>query len=155
MPPLTDTRIRALKPGEKPTKHGDGGGLLLVVNPSGSKLWRMVYRYGGKQKQLAFGAWPDVSLAQARTHRDAARKLLADDVDPSQKKKQDKIAKADAAANSFEALAEEFLDKNRREGKSEATLNKKRWLISLALKERQSKPIGEIDAADIPVARVL
>jgi len=151
MPPLTDTRIRALKPGEKPTKHGDGGGLLLVVNPSGSKLWRMVYRYGGKQKQLAFGAWPDVSLAQARSHRDAARKLLADDVDPSEKKKQDKIAKADAAANSFEALAEEFLDKNRREGKSEATLKKKRWLISLALKDLQSKPIGEIDAADILV----
>jgi hypothetical protein len=79
--PLTDTRIRALKPGDKPTKHGDGGGLLLVVNPNGSKLWRMVYRYGGKQKQLAFGAWPDVSLAQARAHRDAARSLLADDVD--------------------------------------------------------------------------
>ncbi|MCQ2005688.1 tyrosine-type recombinase/integrase [Rhizobium sp. NRK18] len=154
--PLTDTKIRALKPVAKPTKHGDGGGLLLVVNPNGSKLWRMVYRYGGKQKQLAFGAWPDVSLALARAHRDAARKLLAVDVDPSQKKKQDKIAKADSAANSFEALAEEFLDKNRREGKSEATLNKKRWLISLALKDLQSKPIGEIDAADIllPLRRV-
>ena len=154
--PVTDIKIRALKPGDKPTKHGDGGGLLLVLNPNGSKLWRMVYRYGGKQKQLAFGAWPDVSLAQARAHRDAARKLLADDVDPSQKKKQDKIAKADAAANSFEALAEEFLDKNRREGKSEATLNKKRWLISLALKDLQSKPIGEIDATDIlaPLRRV-
>ncbi|WP_425494105.1 tyrosine-type recombinase/integrase [Hoeflea alexandrii] len=78
--------------------------------------------------------------------------MLADDGDPSQKKKQDKIARAYAAANSFEALAEEFLDKNRREGKSEATLNKKRWLISLALKDLQSKPIGEIDAADILVS---
>ncbi|VVT29713.1 Arm DNA-binding domain-containing protein [Hoeflea sp. EC-HK425] len=86
--PLTDTRIRGLKPGEKPIKHGDGGGLLLVVNPNGSKLWRMVYRYGGKQKQLAFGAWPDVSLAQARAHRDAARKLLADDGDGFQMMKQ-------------------------------------------------------------------
>jgi len=154
--PLTDTKIRALKPGEKPTKHGDGGGLLLVVNPNGSKLWRIVYRYGGKQKQLAFGAWPDVSLAQARAHRDAARKLLANDVDPSQKKKQDKIAKADAATNSFEALAEEFLQKNSRERKSEATLSKKRWLIGLALKDLQSKPIGQIDAADIlvPLRRV-
>lgn len=154
--PLTDTRIRALKPGDKPTKHGDGGGLLLVVNPYGSKLWRMVYRFGGKQKQLAFGAWPDVSLAQARAPRDEARKLLADDVDPSQKKKQDKIAKADTAANRGEALAEEFLRKNSREGKSEATLNKKRWLIGLALKDLQYKPIGEIDAADIllPLRRV-
>jgi len=86
--PLTDIRIRALKPGDKPTKHGDGGGLLLVVNPNGSKLWRMVYRYCGKQKQLAFGAWPDVSLAQARAHRDAARKLLADDIDGFQTMKQ-------------------------------------------------------------------
>ncbi|MCO6409054.1 Arm DNA-binding domain-containing protein [Hoeflea alexandrii] len=86
--PLTDTRIRALKPGDKPTKHGDGGGLLLVVNPNGSKLWRMVYRCGGKRKQLAFGAWPDVSLAQARAHRDAARKLLANGGDGFQMMKQ-------------------------------------------------------------------
>ncbi|MBV6651980.1 MAG: hypothetical protein KI789_19830 [Hoeflea sp.] len=68
------------------------------------------------------------------------------------RKKQDKTAKADAAANSFEALAEEFLDKNRREGKLEATMNKKRWLISLALKELQSKPLGETDATDILVS---
>ena len=61
---LTDARIRALQPSDKPTKHGDGGGLLLVVNLNGSKLWRMVYRYGGKQKQLAFGAWPNISLAR-------------------------------------------------------------------------------------------
>jgi hypothetical protein len=63
----------------------------------------------GKQKQLAFGKWPDVSLAQARAHRDAARKLLADDVAPSRKNKPDKIARADAATNNFEALAEEIL----------------------------------------------
>ena len=91
-----------------------------------------------------------------RAYRDAAKKLLADDVDPSQKKKRDKIAKADAATSSFEALAEEFLEKNRREGKSEAALNKKRWLVSLALKDLQSKPVSEIDAADVlvPLRRV-
>ena len=88
--PLTDTKSSRPKSGDRPTKHADGGGLLLVVNPNGSKLWRMVYRYGGKQKQLAFGKWRDVSLAQARAHRDAARKLLADDVAPSQKNKPDK-----------------------------------------------------------------
>ena len=103
--PLNDARIRALKSGDRPTKHGDGGGLLLIVNPNGSKLWRMVYRYGGKQKQLSFGAWPDVSLAQARAQRDEARKLLADDIDPSQKKKQDKIAKAEAAIEERLTLA--------------------------------------------------
>jgi len=154
--PLNDARIRAFKSGDRPTKHGDGGGLLLIVNPNGSKLWRMVYRYGGKQKQLSFGAWPDVSLAQARAQREEARKLLADDIDPSQKKKQDRIAKAEAATNTFAALADEFLQKNTREGKSEATLSKKRWLIGLALKDLQTKPIGEINAADIlvPLRRV-
>ncbi|MAZ83775.1 MAG: hypothetical protein CME90_09230 [Hoeflea sp.] len=154
--PLPDTRIRALKPRGKPAKPGDGGGLLLVVNQNGSKLWRMVYRYGSKQKRLSFGAWPAVSLAQARAQRDEARKLLAEEIDPLQQKKRDKIAKADAAAKSFEASADEFIDKNRRENKSEATLNKKRWLISLALKDLRTKPIGEIDAADIlvPLRRV-
>jgi len=129
---------------------------LLVVNTNGSKLWRMVYRFGGKQKQLSFGVWPDVSLAQAHAQRDAARKLLADDVVPSQQKKRDKIAKVDAATNTFEALAEEFLRKNSREGKSEATPRKKRWLIGLALKDLRSKSLGDIDAADIlvPLRRV-
>lgn len=154
--PLNDARIRALKSGDRPTKHGDGGGLLLIVNPNGSKLWRMVYRYGGKQKQLSFGAWPDVSLAQARAQRDEARKLLADHIDPSQKKKQDKIAKAAAASNTFAALADEFLDKVRREGRAETTLAKKRWLIGLAEADLGDRPISEITAAEIlvPLRRV-
>ncbi|WP_306402385.1 tyrosine-type recombinase/integrase [Pseudochrobactrum saccharolyticum] len=154
--PLNDARIRALKPSAKPTKHGDAGGLLLVVNPTGSKLWRMVYRFEGKQKQLSFGTWPEVSLAEARAARDAARKLLASEVDPSAKKREDKAARERLITDSFSALAEELLDKNEREGKSAATLNKKRWLISLATSDLGAKQIIEISASDIliPLRRI-
>lgn len=149
--PLTDMKIRALKPTNKPQKYGDGGGLLLLVNPNGSKLWRMVYRHAGKQKQLSFGAWPEVSLAEARARRDDARKLLAEGLDPSLKKKQDKILKLEAEANTFDAIAAEFLQKNERERKSEATLSKKRWLIDLASKDIGQRPITEISVTEVLV----
>jgi Arm DNA-binding domain len=149
--PLTDTKIRALKPNARLAKHGDGGGLLLIINPNGSKLWRVVYRVNGKQKQLSFGAWPDVSLAAARSMRDTARKLLAQGIDPSVQKRQDRAEKERIDLNTFEALANEFIAKNCREGKSDATLSKKRWLISLASTDLGKKPITEISAADILV----
>lgn len=154
--PLNDARIRALKPSTKPTKHGDTGGLLLVVSPTGSKLWRMVYRFDGKQKQLSFGTWPDVSLAEARSSRDTARKLLASGVDPSAKKKEERVARERVVTDSFAALAEELLVKNEREGKSAATLGKKRWLVSLATIDLGAKQITEISASDIlvPLRRV-
>lgn len=154
--PLNDARIRALKPSPKLTKHGDTGGLLLVVSPTGSKLWRMVYRFDGKQKQLSFGTWPEVSLAEARSRRDTARKLLADGVDPSAKKKEEKVARERAVTDSFAALAEELLTKNEREGKSPSTLGKKRWLVSLATVDLGSRQITEISASDIlvPLRRV-
>ena len=74
---LTDTALRALKPSDKVQKLSDGGGLYLHVTPTGSKLWRMAYRFAGKQKTLALGVYPTVSLAQARRKRDEARELLA------------------------------------------------------------------------------
>ena len=76
--PLTDVRIRALKPAEKPVKHSDGGGLYLLVTPQGSRLWRVAYRFHGRQKTLALGAYPVVSLAEARSKLMEARKLLAE-----------------------------------------------------------------------------
>lgn len=69
--PLTDAKLRTLKPAEKPLKLSDSGGLQIVVMPNGSRLWRLAYRFGGKQKQLALGAYPLVSLAEARDARDA------------------------------------------------------------------------------------
>jgi hypothetical protein len=82
--PLTDTAVRNAKQQEKPRKLSDGGGLHLLVNPDGARYWRMAYRYRGRQKTLAFGVYPIVSLADARAARDAAKKLLARDIDPSE-----------------------------------------------------------------------
>ena len=79
---LSDTSVRNAKPLEKPSRLFDGGGLYVEVSPSGGKLWRLKYRFGGKEKRLALGKYPDVSLKDARERRDAARKLLANEIDP-------------------------------------------------------------------------
>jgi integrase len=149
--PLTDTLIRALKPAPRPTKHSDGGGLHLLVSPNGSKLWRLAYRWDGKQKTLALGAYPIVSLADARQKRDSAKRLLASGVDPSHHARMQKLSRAASSANTFGAVADDFLLKIEREGKAAATLAKKRWLIDLARADLGSRPIAEISAAEILV----
>tara|TARA_R110002126_G_scaffold213048_4_gene359587 strand:+ start:8188 stop:9378 length:1191 start_codon:yes stop_codon:yes gene_type:complete len=146
---LTDRQIVNLKPTDKPRKVSDGGGLHLFVSPSGGKLWRLAYRYSGKQKLLSFGPYPIVGLADARAKREAAKKLLASDVDPAHSQKLEKQSKADSSVNTFEALADEFLAKNEREGKSTATMSKKRWLISLALPDLGNRLITDIAASEI------
>lgn len=103
--PLTDTAIKKAKPGAKPVKLSDGKGLYLLVSPAGSKLWRWKYRVLGKEKVMALGAYPDVSLAQAREGLDKARKMHAAGTDPMVKRKADKAASRTAATNSFEAVA--------------------------------------------------
>jgi integrase len=105
---LTDTKVRSVKPREKSYKIADGKGLFLVVKPNGSKYWRFRYHFGDKEKLLAIGIYPDVSLADARRKRDDARKLLADDTDPGIAKQLKKRAKKLAAENSFEAIAREW-----------------------------------------------
>jgi integrase len=149
--PLTDTLIRALKPAPSPTKHSDGGGLHLLVSPQGSKLWRLAYRCEGKQKTLALGAYPIVSLADARQKRDGAKKLLASGIDPSQQAKTDKINRLALSANTFGSVADEFLAKVEREGKADATLAKKRWLVGIARADLGNRPIAEISAAEVLV----
>jgi integrase len=106
--PLSDVQVRNAKPAGTDTKLSDGGGLYLLVTTSGGKLWRLNYRFDGKQKTLALGSYPDVGLAEARTRRDQARQLLANGVDPGDMKKQLKQEKALAAANTFEKLAREW-----------------------------------------------
>lgn len=108
---LTDVAVRNAKPGDKPIKLADGRGLYLEVSPSGGKWWRLKYRFEGKEKRLSLGVYPDVGLKEARDRRDAARKLLADGVDPSANRKAQKIAKADQASNSFEVVAREWFAK--------------------------------------------
>ncbi len=105
---LTDVAVKKSAPRIKAYKMSDGGGMYLEVMPNGSKYWRLKYRFGGKEKRLALGVYPDVGLADARTRRDYARKLLANDADPSEVKKQTKRAAQVAATNSFENIAREF-----------------------------------------------
>lgn len=103
--PLTDLKIKKLKPGAKPRKVGAELGLYLLITPSGSKLWRFKYRFGGKEKVMAPGRYPDVTLAEATELRNAARKLIAAGIDPMVKHKVDKAAKQFAMENSFAAVA--------------------------------------------------
>lgn len=129
--PLTDLACRKTKPAERLKKHSDMNGLQLWVFPNGSKLWRYAYRYDGKQKLLALGRFPDVSLPQARMERDKARVTLKQGRDPCHVQAIAKLEKR-FAEDSFAAIAREYIDKLRREGRSEATIDKNEWLLDFA-----------------------
>jgi integrase len=103
--PLTDIAIRKARPSDKPMKLADANGLYLLLKPSGGRLWRFDYRFEGKRKTISMGAYPDVSLKDARWRRDDARKLLSQGIDPSAERKQAKKAKVTETENTFEAVA--------------------------------------------------
>ncbi|CAM5769075.1 Prophage integrase IntA [Labrys miyagiensis] len=145
---LTDTAVRNAKPGDKPRKLTDEDGLHLLIKPNGSKLWRLNYRFDGKQKTLALGAYPTRSLAEAREKRKEARRLLQDGTDPSVRRKLDRVEEAIVRGNTFRLIADEFLAKMEREKRAEATLEKTRWLLSLA-SDLDQRPISEVTAAEI------
>ena len=112
--PLTDVRIRNLKPADKDHKYFDGGGLFLFIPPNGSKLWRMAYRFEGKSKLLSFGDYPTVSLKDARERRDKARRMLVKGIDPSAHKRQMRQARVMAERGSFQNIAREWHETRRR-----------------------------------------
>lgn len=147
---LNDTMIRAAKPREKAWKLADEKGLYLLVTPAGSKLWRLKFRLNGKEKKLSFGAHPDVPLKEARRLRDEARSAKAAGIDPARAKQADKIAAKLGASNSFEAIAEEFIEKMAKEGMAEATLSKARWFL-----DHLRRPIGKLPIADIKPHEIL
>ena len=105
--PLSDTAARQAKFNGKAQKLSDEKGLFLLINQSG-KYWRLKYRHGGKEKTLALGVYPEVSLKEARAKRDDARRQIAEGIDPGLVKKQSKIASKLASENNFEALAREW-----------------------------------------------
>ncbi|OHX21168.1 tyrosine-type recombinase/integrase [Chromobacterium sphagni] len=115
--PLTDAAIKSAKPREdgKHLKLTDGQGLSLWVMPTGAKYWRLKYRINGKEKLLALGVYPEVSLKAARLKRDDARKQIADGEDPAAMRKMDKVIKLAAAANTFEAIALEWHERESHE----------------------------------------
>ncbi len=108
--PLTDTKARTTKPTEKPQKLFDGGGLFLLVTPTGGRLWRFKYRFGGSEKLLSIGTYPETSLAEARQRRDQASALLSNGIDPSETKKAQKAA-GNQETETFEIIAREWYAK--------------------------------------------
>jgi len=143
---LTHIKITSAKPSEKLYKLHDTLGLFLAVKPNGSKLWRVNYRYLGKQKTLHLGPWPALGLADARAKRDAARKQIAEGFDPSIEKKRARIAAKYAAANTFEAVAQKWIEKCEREGLATVTIDKTRWLLAKAYPVIGTLPIAQITA---------
>ncbi len=130
--PLTDAVVRQTGPAQSTVKLSDGGGLQLWIEPRGSKLWRLAYRFGGKQKKLAIGVYPTVTLAQAREQREQAKRLLAAGIDPGQQRKLDRLARANSEATTFAVVAAELLAKKRREGEANNTIGKREWLYGRA-----------------------
>ena len=147
--PLTDAKVRNLKPRDKPYKVSDGHGLYVLAKPNGSKLWQMAYRFDERQKTLSFGQYPAVTLAMAREKRTVARSLIARDIDPSQEAREKKRKKKLISATTFSLIADELIAKREKEGLSEATLRKKRWLIDIARPELGNMPIRRITAPEI------
>ncbi|MBC3884534.1 tyrosine-type recombinase/integrase [Undibacterium griseum] len=150
---LTDTFIRQVKHTGSPAgdKYTDGQGLLLLVKAAG-KYWRFNYRYADKQKTLALGVYPEVSLAKARKRREEARELLADGKDPGQAKREDKIAKIAAANHTFEKVARSWLEKTAA-SRAESTQEKiTTWLENHVFTQIGKMAISEITPRDVLAA---
>ncbi|MET4233385.1 integrase [Bradyrhizobium sp. LA6.10] len=147
--PLSDAACRSAKPADKPYKISDAGGLYLLVEKNGSRLWRQAYRFDGKQRLIALGSYPAVSLADARIARDANKGHLAKGVDPSAQRKLDRGAARIARTNTFRIVADELIAKFEAEGDDPATIEKKKWLIGLLTGDIGDRPIAEIAAPEL------
>lgn len=141
---LTDTVIRLAKAESADRKLADSKGLYLLVTATGSKLWRLKYRIDGKEKKLALGRYPEISLKEARSRRDAARKSTEAGIDPSIAKRESRIARKMAAANTFAGIADEYIAKLEAEGKADVTIAKTRWLLTKLSPALGARPIAEI-----------
>ena len=148
---LNDTYLRNVKPGEdgKAFSKSDEKGLSILVQPNGGKWWRFRYRFGGKEKMLSLGTYPDVSLKDARDRRDEARKLVANDIDPGESRKARKSARADRAANSFEVVAREWFAKRSPGWAASHARKVIRRLEIYVFPWIGAKPVAEISAHEV------
>jgi integrase len=146
---VTDTVLKSAKPGLRPKKISDSGGLFLLIQPTGARLWRWSYRYDGKQRTISFGSYPATTLAEARAAREAAKKLLKAGTDPSAKRKADKAAERIGTETLFGAVAADLIAKKEREGRAEGTMERFRWLVGLALPDLKDRPVNVITAPEI------
>ena len=147
--PLTDLEIRKAKHSDKPYRMSDEKGLFLLVHPNGSKYWRQKYRFGGKEKLLAFGVYPEVSLTEARERRDAARKLLANGADPGEVKKAQKADDKLRAENPFEIVCREWLEAKRAVASPAQVKKAKARLEKDVFPWLGGRPVNEITAPEI------
>lgn len=150
---LSDVAIRNAKPAAKDYKLGDSGGLYLQVTPAGGKLWRLKFRMDGKERKLAIGRYPEISLSEARKRRDAAREQIALGNDPAREKQRQKARAHLSSENTFAAIAAEYCDKRKRDGH-------KGWAPSTAIRcefllSRLNISIGQLPIAEIEPADVL
>ena len=146
---LTDTSIRLAKAEASDRKLADSKGLYLLVTASGSKLWRLKYRIDGKEKKLALGSYPEVGLKRARARRDEARQSAQAGSDPSVAKREARIAKRIASANTFAAVADEYIAKLEAEGRASVTVGKTRWLLGKLTPALGTRPIAEISPHEL------
>ncbi len=146
---LTQLEILNAKAKEKPYKLRDGDGLHLLIQPNGSKLWRLRYSFNGKENMLTFGSFPEVTLLDAREKRANARRLLAQGTDPSQHRKQEKLAALSASKNTFGAVVKEYLERLRETGRAEITVEKNAWLLETLAAPLTNRPNVQINPAEL------
>ena len=146
--PLTDPALRNAKPGDKPRKLADGGGLYLLIQPAGGKWWRFDYRFDGKRKTLSMGTYPDTPLTAARQHRDEARRLLAQGIDPGEHRKLTKNT-LPQDADSFEAVAREWFAKFSPTWTKEHAARILRRLSLNVFQWIGARPVGDITAPEL------
>jgi integrase len=149
--PLTDAAIRRAKPAQQPHNLHDTGGLYLTIAPTGAKWWRLKYRFAGKERRMGLGVYPEVSLAEARQRRDTARALVREGKDPSSERQIERRNAATAAANTFGAVADEWLA-DMKPRLAESSHEKNAWLIDLVRRDLGTRPISSITAPDILAA---
>jgi integrase len=146
---LTELGVRKAKPSSKPKKLSDGGGLFLLLHPSGSKYWRMKYRFMGKEKLFAIGLWPEVSLIAAREKRNEAKQLLKSGKDPSAAKKNLKVSQKVAQSNTFGSVTEEWLEIKQKEWKRLYFDDVKSSIEIHLLPDLGQRPIEDITSSEI------
>ncbi|MFZ2586657.1 MAG: integrase arm-type DNA-binding domain-containing protein [Alphaproteobacteria bacterium] len=149
---LSDKTVQAAKPKDKPYKLGDDGGLFLLVSPAGGKLWKLKYRYHGKEKKLSLGAYPAISLSDARERTRDARKLLANDTDPSAYKQQVKSERLVQDKNTFEAIARAWHAQNLSGWKSNTASYSLRRLEADIFPQFGNVPIKQVTAQHVIAA---
>lgn len=147
--PLTDVAIRKAKPADKPLRLFDGGGLYLEIAPTGGKLWRWKYRFGGKEKRLALGAYPTVSLGDARERHAEGRKLLAAGIDPGEQRKAERVASAENAANTFATVAAELMVIRAKKLAEGSAVRERRLLEKDLTPYIGNRPVGEVTAPEL------